>query len=352
MDDPPFGSSYPPPPPAFGPTPPSYYALQPDSYSQCGNEDVWTKHDWAFEPGMGCGRRIKWIGGQQRTQEKGNTRSTGKDQWWGGYAALYNKGEKLWKVHYDDGERECLDLLDLELAGLAQWTTFGPKDVGRRVQIYWPYKESRSLLSSVNGSLKRHCNDERGRWYGGTVAEAKRHRFFKDTPDNYFVSDAAVIKYDDGDVEILDLNKQRVQYDNSAESQIAVGTPIDILWRKQMQRFGSGTRSNSDAWYRGPSPTSSRTGAPPAAPSSTSATLTATPRRAWTCPRRSGTSSRRWGACGETADLPPLGVLGFCLFGGRRWTPVRSGGGLRAPRPVPRGAAYDDDDCVNMKSVK
>ena len=249
----PFGSSYPPPPPAFGPAPPSYYSPQPDSYSQCGNEDVWTKHDWAFEPGMGCGRRIriKWIGGQQRTQEKGNTRSTGKDQWWGGYAALYNKGEKLWKVHYDDGERECLDLLDLELAGLAQWTTFGPKDVGRRVQIYWPYQESRSLLSSVNGSLKRHCNDERGRWYGGTVAEAKRHRFFKDTPDNYFVSDAAVIKYDDGDVEILDLNKQRVQYDNSAESQIAVGTPIDILWRKQMQRFGSGTRSNSDAWYKG-----------------------------------------------------------------------------------------------------
>ena len=246
MDDP--YSSFPPPPP-----PPAYYAPQPDSYSQCGNEDVWPKHDWAFEPGMGCGRRvrIKWMGGQQRTQEKGNTRSTGKDQWWGGYAALYNKGEKLWKVHYDDGERECLDLLDLELAGLAQWTTFGPKDVGRRVQIYWPYKESRTLLSSVNGTLKRHCNDERGRWYLGVVAEAKRHRFFKDTPDNYFVSDAAVIKYDDGDVEILDLNKHRFQYDSSAEDQIAVGTPIDILWRKQMQRFASGTRSNSDAWYKG-----------------------------------------------------------------------------------------------------
>ena len=151
----------------------------------------------------------------------------------------YNGSAGLHKVQYDDGERECLNLKMLMECGRFQETAFGPADVGRRVKILWPFKERRELLHSDKGSLRRHCNNNNGVWYEGIVAESKRHRFHKDTPRNYFVSDAAVINYDDGDVELLDLSTQRFQYLTPREEAVVeLGTPIDILWRAGSVRFG------------------------------------------------------------------------------------------------------------------
>ena len=53
-------------------------------------------------------------------------------------------------------------------------------------------------------------------WYAGVISESRWHRFAAPHPklelENKFVSDAAVIKYDDGDVELLDLNLHEYRY--------------------------------------------------------------------------------------------------------------------------------------------
>ena len=207
--------------------------------------DTWSADAWSFyePPGrpLMCGRRVRilWKADESRVQEKGNRQSSGKTQWWAGYVCAYNGSAGLHKVQYDDGERECLNLKMLMGCERFQETAFGPADVGRRVKILWPFNERRELLHSDKGSLRRHCNNHHGVWYEGIVAESKRHRFHKDTPRNYFVSDAAVINYDDGDVELLDLSTQRFQFLTPREEAVVEpGTPIDILWRAGSVRFG------------------------------------------------------------------------------------------------------------------
>jgi len=237
---------------SFGVLPPPPPAA-PDDGESWTVADSWTADAWSFYESPGrpllCGRRVRilWRAGEARTQEKGNTQSSGKTQWWAGYVCAYNCTAGLHKVQYDDGERECLDLQKLMNCGRFQETTFGPADVGRRVKILWPFQERRELLHSDKGSLRRHCNREPGVWYEGVVAECKRHRFHKDTPRNYFVSDAAVINYDDGDVELLDLSTQRFQYlTPRVEAAVEPGTPIDILWRAGSVRFGEAVMH--DTW--------------------------------------------------------------------------------------------------------
>lgn len=216
----------------------------PTSDVETGLKDIWPASAWSFyedpELPLLCGQRVRilWKAGEQRTQEKGNNRSSSKTQWWAGYVASYNADMGLHKVQYDDGDCECLDLRLLADLGRFQSTKFGPADVGRRVKILWPYRQSRHLLDSAKGSLRRHCNNEFGVWYAGVISECKRHRFFAGEVNNYFVSDAAVIKYDDGDVELLDFSKQRFQYLTPREERCMVsGTPIDILWQAGQKRL-------------------------------------------------------------------------------------------------------------------
>ena len=241
----------PPPPPPAGPSSDFHNYDSSEDFLGLDPEQNWTVADtwsadaWSFyePPGrpLMCGRRVRilWKADESRVQEKGNRQSSGKTQWWAGYVCAYNGSAGLHKVQYDDGERECLNLKMLMECGRFQETAFGPADVGRRVKILWPFKERRELLHSDKGSLRRHCNNNNGVWYEGIVAESMRHRFHKDTPRNYFVSDAAVINYDDGDVELLDLSTQRFQYLTPREEAVVeLGTPIDILWRAGSVRFG------------------------------------------------------------------------------------------------------------------
>jgi len=241
-DSGPWGALRPPSPPPGPPPPPPVELNENQSWTVA---DTWDADAWSFyeTPGrpLMCGRRVRilWKAGESRTQERGNRQSSGKTQWWAGYVCAYNSAECLHKVQYDDGERECLNLQRLMDCGRFQETAFGPADVGRRVKILWPFQERRELLHSDKGTLRRHCNKQPGVWYEGVVAECKRHRFHKDTPRNYFVSDAAVINYDDGDVELLDLSTQRFQYLTPREEvAVEAGTPIDILWRAGSVRFG------------------------------------------------------------------------------------------------------------------
>ena len=240
-DSGPWGALRPPSPPPGPPPPPPVELNENQSWTVA---DTWDADAWSFyeTPGrpLMCGRRVRilWKAGESRTQERGNRQSSGKTQWWAGYVCAYNSAECLHKVQYDDGERECLNLQRLMDCGRFQETAFGPADVGRRVKILWPFQERRELLHSDKGTLRRHCNKQPGVWYEGVVAECKRHRFHKDTPRNYFVSDAAVINYDDGDVELLDLSTQRFQYLTPREEvAVEAGTPIDILWRAGSVRF-------------------------------------------------------------------------------------------------------------------
>ena len=242
-DSGPWGALRPPSPPPGPPPPPPVELNENQSWTVA---DTWDADAWSFyeTPGrpLMCGRRVRilWKAGESRTQERGNRQSSGKTQWWAGYVCAYNSAECLHKVQYDDGERECLNLQRLMDCGRFQETAFGPADVGRRVKILWPFQERRELLHSDKGTLRRHCNKQPGVWYEGVVAECKRHRFHKDTPRNYFVSDAAVINYDDGDVELLDLSTQRFQYLTPREEvAVEAGTPIDILWRAGSVRFAA-----------------------------------------------------------------------------------------------------------------
>ena len=74
-------------------------------------------------------------------QASGKTSRTMHSQWWGGFIAamLPPSCGSLARIHYDDGDIECLDLAD----GSSQWefTDFGPGDVGRRLQVVAPRLE-------------------------------------------------------------------------------------------------------------------------------------------------------------------------------------------------------------------
>ena len=104
----------------------------------------------------------------------------------------------MYRIRYDDGDVECLPLGDTT----CDLTSFGPSDVGRRIAVHWEYKVSRQTTDG----RKQHCNDPKGRWHFGQVVSAEGKRWTE--PVNYFVSDAALVKYDDGDEEILDLEKE------------------------------------------------------------------------------------------------------------------------------------------------
>lgn len=210
---------------------PTNYGFKP--VDECvGIKDVWPASEWHFYPDNHCGKRLRvlWRAGEQRVQSHGQSRSTGKDQWWAGVITLYNAAEGLHKVHYDDGEIECLDLqrCDHEMS-IAFDVDFGPEDVGRRVDVFWAHEERHFLLSSQSGSQKRWCNKQEGVWYSGTITECRRTRFLPPKyPVNKFISDAAIIHYDDGDVELLDMQAAHFRYTSSPKG-LEVGTRISLV---------------------------------------------------------------------------------------------------------------------------
>ena len=207
------------------------YSWQAPKMRCVGVANTFADDSWRFSAENNCGRRIRilWLGGEMRCQAAGNDRSTQKDQWWAGWVSYYNEEQGLHMVYYDDGEQECLDLSST----IHKFTNFGTRDIGRRVMIYWPFEERRQLLSSLKGTMCRWSNKPEGSWFPGFIAECRRVRF--EPPkysENYFVSDAAIIKYDDGDVELLDLNRQQFRYMSEAEENIQVGQTLFVMWRK------------------------------------------------------------------------------------------------------------------------
>lgn len=160
-----------------------------------GSVDFWPT-EWEFNPEDGfCGRRVRvlWKPNERRMQASGKSSRTCHSQWWGGFIAAmlpFQEGSMA-RIHYDDGDIECLDLSD----GSSQWefTAFGPGDVGRRLEVANP-----------NGGVRT-----------GTVEQCVRKRlphFKLPTPvgpedahpaeemcrnsNGRFVSDAALVLFD------------------------------------------------------------------------------------------------------------------------------------------------------------
>ena len=82
----------------------SFGVLPPPVADSWTVADNWTADAWSFYESPGrpllCGRRVRilWRAGEARTQEKGNTQSSGKTQWWAGYVCAYNCTAGLHKV--------------------------------------------------------------------------------------------------------------------------------------------------------------------------------------------------------------------------------------------------------------
>ena len=239
---------FPPPPPPKAFVDPADNPTEIFGERCIGVQNSFAPHEWV-QDGL-CGKRIRvlWRAREQRLQAAGNTRSTGKEQWWAGYVKASNPTRGLHMVQYDDGEVECLNLGKEGTLHTIAENGFGPKDIGRRVEVFWAFQERHQLLSSKSGSTRRHCNASSGKWYAGTISECRRHRFsgpeysgednyqnFKDVYQK-FISDAAVIKYDDGDVELLDLNQYEFRYISSPR--VWQGQKVSLLTDNKLSSGG------------------------------------------------------------------------------------------------------------------
>ncbi|QDZ22245.1 PH domain-containing protein [Chloropicon primus] len=227
----------PPPPPPPSAAPPAFQVAPytPHADRCVGVQNTMLDETWVFDPNNHCGKRIRvrWLPDEKRLQACGKQQSTSRDQWWAGVVTTYNPSLNLHRIQYDDNEVECLNL---SLRNTwHEFESFGPKDVGRRVEVYWAYEQRHYLLSSLKGTNTRWCNNPDGKWYGGVLTECRRHRFlsppypaYEDTSrHNKFVSDACVIKYDDGDVELVDLRHCEFRY--TTKPQVWEGQTLELM---------------------------------------------------------------------------------------------------------------------------
>ena len=187
------------------------------------------------------GRRVRilWYPHVYRVQACGKKSRTSHAQWWGGFVSAIRidelTGQTIAKIHYDDGDVECLNMDD----GTTQWeyTNFGPCDVGRLLEV-----------TSSTGEIRR-----------GKVVQSKRNRskdytfmncwpseqdppsFVKDNPhvleagiranDNgRFVSDAAVVRFDDGQEETFNLAQENYRWLTDRLHHLPkVGLSVEVL---------------------------------------------------------------------------------------------------------------------------
>ncbi len=240
--------------------------LHPVESFREGTVDFWPM-EWEFNPEDGfCGRRVRvlWKPEERRMQASGKTSRTMHSQWWGGFIAamLPPHHGSLARIHYDDGDIECLDLAD----GSSQWefTNFGPGDVGRRLEVASPNQGVRT----------------------GTVEQCvrKRHPHFKlPTPvgpedahpaeevcrnsNGRFVSDAALVLFDGCDIpEPLNLAQENFRWVDQTRRvkesmrldliDTKAGAPDKAAWRRARVQavfnLGDGMQRVELAWETKP----------------------------------------------------------------------------------------------------
>lgn len=149
-----------------------------------------------------------WEKGCPRVQANGGRHTSRKDQWWAGFVAAHSPEAGRHRIEYDDGDVELLKFNISDPASAQYWLTeVGPNDVGRRLSVLWKANMPRTTVDGRTQRVKRDL------WYRGTLVALEGKRFAPDTPGNYFVSDAARVQYDDGDVELLDMGAHEFKWE-------------------------------------------------------------------------------------------------------------------------------------------